>query len=183
MRAYLTGKISADFDASGYLDKLPPTFELDPNCGPRAFRSIDDVTLSGVIPTQDDIALISQLNDRLRCDLHYLAGSQTLWYIKAMVPGANRLKRSPLTATLAAMHRLSELSRYKPMRLNLFFEGGENWLLNEFIRMSPPQFIDEVTAQITGEQCMTPKCAASYIRHGETDEDLPCLRLDLCAKT
>ena len=156
MRAYLIGKLSADFDASGYLDSLPPTFQLDTARGPGAFRSVDGVTLSGVVPTQADIELISQLNDRLRCDLHYLAGSQTLWYIKAIVPGANRLKRSPLTSTLAAMHRLSELSRYKPMRLSRFFEGGENWLLNEFIRMSPPQFIDEVTAQITGEQCMTP---------------------------
>lgn len=157
MRAYLIGRLSADFDAPGHLSSLPATFVPTANDGPsRTFRSAEDVPVSATTPTDADIQQLALLNDRLRRSLHYIAGSQTLWYIKTNVSGANRLERSPLTLTLAAMHRLSELSRYHPMELNTFFSGPENWLLNEFIQMSPPQFIDEITAQITGEQCMTP---------------------------
>lgn len=162
LRAYLAGKLSADFDDPQYLANLPATFIPDINgASSRSFRSADEVTLSATTPSASDIVQLSQLNDRVRSSLHYIAGSQTLWYIKSNVPGASRLERSPLTLTLAAMHRLSELSRYHPMELSTFFSGPENWLLNEFIQMSPPQFIDEITAQITGEQCMTPNVRAA----------------------
>jgi len=157
MKAYLVGAISADFDAAQYTSKFPNSLlPVTSGTSSRSFRSADEVALSGVAPSQSDISLLAQLNDKLRHDLHYIAGSQTLWYIKANVPGANRLVRSPLTLMFAAMHRLSELSRYHPNELHTFFSGPENWLLNEFIRMSPPQFIDEIAAQITGEQCMVP---------------------------
>jgi hypothetical protein len=93
---------------------------------------------------------------QLRPDLQYLNGAQTLWYAKANVTGPKRLQRSPLTLTLAAMHRLSELCRYRPMELSAFFGGPKNWLLSEFIQMAPLQFFDEISAEITGHQFMTP---------------------------
>jgi YaaC-like Protein len=72
------------------------------------------------------------------------------------VRGPKRLARSPLTMTLLAMHRLSEICRYKPMELASFLAGQKNWLLTEFIRMAPPQFVDELAAELTGLQFMAP---------------------------
>jgi len=31
-----------------------------------------------------------------------------------------------------------------------------NWLITEFIEAAPPQFIDEVSAEMTGEEFMVP---------------------------
>jgi hypothetical protein len=42
------------------------------------------------------------------------------------------------------------------MELAAFLAGQKNWLLSEFIQMSPPQFIDEIAAELTGYQFMMP---------------------------
>lgn len=158
MDAYLVGKLSADFDDPLFMGRLPASLIADPGRGSsRDFRSVKAVKVTGqTLPTSADVAAIADLNRHLRPDLQYIAGSQTLWYAKAHVSGPRRLERSPLTLILAAMHRLSELSRYHPMELSQFFAGPQNWLLSEFIQMAPPQFLDEISAEITGHQCMTP---------------------------
>lgn len=157
--AYLTARISDDFDHLKFLPHLPVELKLDSKGdSDRCVRSASEVSVSGSeINSSKDIDAIAQLNKKFRVDLHYIAGGQTLWYAKAKdVSGTKRLLRSPLTLTLAAMHRLSELSRYHPMELSEFFKGPQNWLLSEFIRMAPQQFLDEISAEITGHQCMTP---------------------------
>ena len=58
--------------------------------------------------------------------------------------------------TLAAMHRISELCRYRPLELDSFLSGQENWLLTEFISQAPIQFIDEISSEITGYVFLTP---------------------------
>jgi hypothetical protein len=54
------------------------------------------------------------------------------------------------------MHKLSELSRYTPDGLSRHFECQHNWLISEFIEGAPPQFIDEVSSEMTGEEFMVP---------------------------
>jgi hypothetical protein len=49
-----------------------------------------------------------------------------------------------------AMHRMSEIARYKPLELNRLLEGRRNWILYEFTRVAQNQFIDEIAAEITG---------------------------------
>lgn len=51
-----------------------------------------------------------------------------------------------------AMHRLSEISRYKPIELNRLLNGRRNWIIHEFIRSAPKQFLDEISAEITGQE-------------------------------
>jgi hypothetical protein len=58
--------------------------------------------------------------------------------------------------TLAAMHRLSELCRYRPIELASFLAGQRNWLISEFIQQTPEQFIDEIASELTGHQIMVP---------------------------
>jgi hypothetical protein len=54
------------------------------------------------------------------------------------------------TLIIAAMHWLSELSRYNPQILNKHLEKDASWLLTEFINKSIYQFIDQISSEITG---------------------------------
>jgi hypothetical protein len=47
------------------------------------------------------------------------------------------------------------------MQLSAFLSGQKNWLLTEFIRMAPQQFIDEIAAELTGQQFMIPNVRPS----------------------
>jgi hypothetical protein len=157
-KAYLSANLSRDYAGSKYMRRLPASLIEDTaKHDGFAIRSRDSVPLGrATITTPIDLAKMQQLQRSLRPDLNYIAGSQTLWYVKAVVRGPKRLRRSPLTLTLMAMHRLSEICRYRPIQLASFLGGQKNWLLTEFISMSPPQFIDELAAELTGYQCMTP---------------------------
>lgn len=157
--AYFAAEISSDFNYATYSTRLPSSLQIDlQSCNPRSVRSVHAVEITSPnLAGAGEVDLIGGLNSRLRPDLHYIAGSTTLWYAKAK-PQLNEicLQRSPLTISLAAMHWLSELSRYSPKQLSNLFKGDQNWLLSEFIRMSPQQFVDEIATEITGHQCMTP---------------------------
>jgi hypothetical protein len=158
-KAYLVAHISSDFDYDSYIGFLPDSLKDESqNSHSRVVRSCESAQISSsTLSVDSDIAAIGDLNRKLRPDIQYIGGSTTLWYAKAKArSGDNILCRSPLTISLAAMHRLSELARYSPMQLANLFKGDQNWLLSEFIRMSPQQFIDEIAAEITGHQCMTP---------------------------
>jgi|CXWL01.1.fsa_nt_gi hypothetical protein len=156
--AYLRAKLSQEFSNGRYLKKLPPAFIRDADTdSTRVIRSRETVVIkSARLTLAADIESLARLNKRLRQDLNYINGSQTLWYAKAIVSGPNRLNRSPLTLTLAAMHRLSEICRYRPLQLEEFLAGQRNWLLSEFVTMAPDQFIDGIAAELTGHQFMLP---------------------------
>lgn len=161
--AYFCGKISKDFAGPESIRKLPPSLvtDLRLNDG-RSIRSTATAILERPeANTAVERASVAALLSELRPDLNYIFGAQTLWYAKAVVPGPARLKRSPLTCTLLAMHRLSEICRYRPMELASFLNGQKNWLLTEFIRMSPRQFLDEISAELTGQQFMLPNVRPS----------------------
>jgi uncharacterized protein (UPF0332 family) len=105
-------------------------------------------------PTDAELAELSGLNKQLRRVLHYINGAHTLWYLKST--GSHEIDRRPITLTLAAMHRLSEICRYKPSELRSFLDGQKNWLLSEFVAMAPTQFLDQIACEMTGHQIMIP---------------------------
>lgn len=156
--AYFSAKLSKDFAGKKFMSRLPASLVEDGTVKDgRTVKSVSTVALARpVAKTSLEIGTVATLMKTLRPDLNYIAGAQTLWYVKAVVPGPKRLERSPLTCTLLAMHRLSEICRYRPMELASFMTGQKNWLLTEFIRMSPSQFIDELAAELTGQQFMVP---------------------------
>lgn len=92
----------------------------------------------------------------LRSHLFYICGPQRLWYLKRDGNIPSIVRRSTITMTFAAMHKLSELSRYTPDRLARHFEAQHNWLLAEFILSAPLQFIDEISSEMTGCEFMSP---------------------------
>lgn len=102
-----------------------------------------------------NLTRLRRYHKNIRRDLLFIPGDRTLWYLKRRgQPSA--INRHPLTLTFAAMHRLSELARYKPTVLYRHFELKQNWLLSEFIAGAPFAFIDEMACEITNEDYMPP---------------------------
>lgn len=95
-------------------------------------------------------------HQRIRKNLQYIAGPSNRWYIKRNNI-VESISLSSLVITFAAMHRLSELSRYEPTVLSKHLNRQHNWLLSEFIRKAPYQFIHEISSEITGEEINLPR--------------------------
>ena len=155
---YLRAILSNNFSSQHVVNRLPATFILEKKEGNKYFiRSVQ--TISVVSPTrltQIEKNALKNLNKDLRQDLQCINGAHTLWYLKSNVSGPNKLNRSSTTLALGAMHRLSELCRYKPLELNSFLSSQKNWLLSEFIQQSPEQFLDQIASEITGYQFLQP---------------------------
>ncbi len=103
-----------------------------------------------------NLTRIANYNARTRASLVYIRGQPPSWYLKLSSISRNSISRSSLSLMLAAMHRLSELSRYDPLRLQLLLETQQNWLISEFIGSAPIQFLDEISTEITGQNLATP---------------------------
>jgi uncharacterized protein (UPF0332 family) len=143
-----------DIDWSEVKTILPPSLTEDQSRG-SSMRSRESVPLISSNPLgPDEISALRKLHRQLRLDLYYINGSLPLWYLRTR--SSRVLSRSQLTIILAAMHRLSEICRYHPSTLVKVMNGPINWLLHEFITMSPAQFFDEVAAEITGYQFLIP---------------------------
>lgn len=94
----------------------------------------------------------------IRKHVFYIYGNPTSWYLKKN-EAPKALLLSPLILIFAAMHRLSELTRYEPEKLAKHFDCNQNWLLSEFIKLALPQFIDEISSEITGLEFKIPNTA------------------------
>lgn len=98
---------------------------------------------------------LTRYHKNIRKDVQYIFGTNTLWYLKRKGL-ANGIDRNPATIIFAAMHRLSELARYQPTVLYRHFELRQNWLITEFIKGSPFEFIDQISCEITNQNFMQP---------------------------
>ncbi|MCW6681938.1 hypothetical protein NHG29_03520 [Aerococcaceae bacterium NML160702] len=79
------------------------------------------------------------------------AGQKSRWYYKNL-NHSKAIDVSPLVIVYAIMHRLSELSRYEPKTLYDYLSNESSWVITEFIKISPFQFINGITSELTGEQ-------------------------------
>lgn len=161
-RVYFRADITDNIPLASAIRRLPPLFVADPTFGPRAVRSEAFVCCKKpTTPTVNEVLQIAELNKNLRRELQFINGTEALWYIRGMVTGPARLQRQLPTLILGAMHRLSEICRYKPLQLASLLAGQKNWLLTEFIEMSAVQFIDEVASELTGLQFLVPNIRAA----------------------
>lgn len=156
--AYLQAVLSSNFSNNYVIKRLPNSFTLEKKENNKYFvRSVQTVTIlnPNSLTASEKTSLIN-LNKNIRQNLQFINGSHTLWYLKSNVSGPGKLNRQTTTLTLGAMHRLSELCRYKPLELNSFLSSKKNWLLSEFIQQSPEQFLDSIASEITGYQFLQP---------------------------
>lgn len=160
---YLRAILSEDFANRYVLNRLPPSFIFDCYIGKEiCIRSTNNMAINKPTKlTQVEKGHFKDFHEILRKDLFYINGSHTLWYLKSTVAGPKKLDRFSCTLTLGAMHRLSELCRYKPLEMNSFLSSQKNWLLSEFIQQSPDQFLDEIASEITGYQFLQPNIRAA----------------------
>lgn len=160
----LHARISKNFQSGHVLRRIAPNFILDSTAPANSYEIVSAASrpfIRPINPTPADLASLQSLQEELRKSVFYINGSETLWYVRSNVAGCKALSRMPVTMTLAAMHRLSELCRYKPVELASFLGGQKNWLISEFIQQSPEQFIDEIASEMTGHQIMTPNVRAA----------------------
>lgn len=146
---------TTDIDWNSFRRRLPASFQPLPG-DDKGVLSVLHVTLAASLnPTPTEMDALRRLHQDLRADMLYLNGAQTLWYLKT---GAGRqgIDRRPITLCLAAMHRLSEICRYRPSDLLSLLNGQKNWLLTEFLNMAPSQYLDEIACELTGHQIMIP---------------------------
>jgi len=108
------------------------------------------------VKKKENFLRLTEYHRKIRKDLYYIHGPERLWYLKRGKDFPQIIQRSSLTLTFGAMHRLSELARYEPMKLARHFDCQHNWLLCEFIKSSRDQFLDEISAEITGQDFMMP---------------------------
>lgn len=150
----LTAEVVEGVDWKRYRTRLPPEV-AEVIGGTPAIQSTTAIRWATINrPTVAELSDLMTLNAALRRSIHYINGTHTLWYLKTT--GTKAIDRTPATLTLSAMHRLSEICRYKPSDLKSFLDGSRNWLLTEFVAMSPPQFLDEIACEMTGHQIMIP---------------------------
>ncbi|WP_046180354.1 YaaC family protein [Domibacillus tundrae] len=81
----------------------------------------------------------------------YIYSTNELWYFKRTNLTAGIINKNSMVLTFAAMHRLSEMSRYDPNRLDAHLASQHGWLLSEFINKSLYQFIDMISSEISGD--------------------------------
>ncbi len=117
---------------------------------------------------------------KIRETLYYIHGPTRLWYLKRGGNVKGLIRRSSLTITFAAMHRMSEMARYTPSLLARHFDCQHNWLLSEFIATARSQFIDEISSEITGQEFMIPDEKASHeiLSNSCDDHFRPHTRID-----
>src|SRR5262249_17640038 len=156
-----TAKIEGRFADGRSLATLPPQFEIDRGfTNECVIRTRRRVKWFGKQSSKEQrtqaIERLCIYHRKQRQHLVYISSTPDLWYIKRPMGGAKYLNRYTLTLIMAAMHRLSELSRYDPAGLSRYLEGKENWLLTEFIELAPIQFIDELVCEMTSLEFGSP---------------------------
>ena len=157
-KAWLCAELSGNYANSHIINKITPmSFEKDNGVTNKFVirkRTRFNWYRSGANKS-DNIKNITKYHKNIRRDILYILGSNTLWYLKRRGQ-PNTIDRHPLTIMFAAMHRISELARYQPTVLYRHFEMKQNWLLSEFIKGAPFEFIDQIACEMTNQNFMQP---------------------------
>jgi len=159
--SWLVADIDKRYQNQHTINKLPNGYKQD-TLNPNEWKIRRNKKFKWDLKKDGETVAMNNLKDyhrKVRKDFYYISGRTRLWYIKRKSNAQSIIQRSTLTLTFAAMHRLSELSRYQPLRLSKHLNNQYNWLLSEFIRFAPYQFIDEISSEITGLEFMIPGIA------------------------
>jgi hypothetical protein len=92
----------------------------------------------------------------VRSDVFPIFAPTNRWYLRKNLTSAAKLDKSQMPLMFAAMHKLSELARYDPIRLAKHLENQQNWIIVEFLKMAPAQFINNIASEITGKEFVKP---------------------------
>ena len=153
---WLQCEVEEKFSNRNILQTIPERYEIDKGFEGQAVVRMKKRGRWKSGQSKQNFENLKQYNAKCRVDLVYIQGSMRLWYLRRQLASSNNIKRYQLTIIFAAMHRLSEMSRYEPVRLQKYMNSQTNWLLSEFVHNAPSQFIDEIASEITGNEFMPP---------------------------
>jgi hypothetical protein len=134
---------------------IQPGFEIFEDAGKHFIRRKRRFKWSGR-DIENSISQFIIYHKQIRRRIIPIFASENRWYLKKSVAGHDNLANSQPVLIFAAMHRLSELSRYDPIALSGHFNVNHNWLLSEFIRAAPAQFVYGMASEITGLESIRP---------------------------
>jgi hypothetical protein len=141
---------------SSHIDKvIQPGFEIFKNAEVVELRRKRRFHWSGR-DIENSLIEFTRYHKTIRRRIIPIYSAENRWYLTKNVAGHGRIPHSQLVLIFAAMHRLSELSRYDPITFSNHFNVNHNWLLSEFIRNAPNQFLYGVASEITGLEFIRP---------------------------
>ncbi|QRE78300.1 YaaC family protein [Methylobacterium aquaticum] len=133
------------------LATIPNTFKTSSYQNKIRLESVAKFSWSGARrPSPADIVQLSSFHREIRLDINYITSEKPLWYLKRNLSAYTMIRRYNITLMFLAMHRLSEIARYKPTELIQLLSGNRNWIIYEFVKVARKQFLDEIAAEITG---------------------------------
>lgn len=153
--AWFQAEIAKRYINSSTKKNIQPGFRLFENNGVYEISRKRRFKWSGR-DVEDSISNFEAYHKQIRRRIVPIYSSENRWYLKKSVAGHDNIKNSELVLIFAAMHRLSELSRYEPIDLNGHFNVNHNWLLSEFIKNAPTQFVYGIASEITGLEFIKP---------------------------
>jgi hypothetical protein len=162
LETWFFGEFPAKYDRTGLDRALPAGFEIDTHM-PTDFKKRKD---SGVVRRKKrfgwngralvaSVVAFRRYHAALRRRIEPIFSPETRWYLPIRL-GNDTPDKSSMALMFAAMHRLSELSRYNPLRLNEHLQSRNAWLLSEFLSVAPTQFVHGVASEITGREFLRP---------------------------
>jgi len=153
--AWFQAEVAKRYINSSTKKNIEPGFSLFKHNGTYEIRRKRRFKWSGR-NIEDSISNFETYHKQIRRRIVPIYASENRWYLKKSVSGHDHIKNSQLVLIFAAMHRLSELSRYEPIDLNGHFNVNHNWLLSEFIKNAPNQFVYGIASEITGLEFIKP---------------------------
>ena len=149
--AWFQCELEEKYNNKHTFNKLPDKFEVDKGRKDKCIIRYKDRFKWG---THDSKAFriqqLTRYHKKVRKKLYHIYSHNKLWYIKRK--GVDTaIDKSTMTLCFVAMHRLSELSRYQPRRLQSHLNSQNSWLITEFVEKSLQQFVDEISSEITGD--------------------------------
>lgn len=141
------------------LNKLPSSFERDIGVTDKLIirKKKRFKWQTGKANKVANLTRLTNYHSKIRKDIYCIQGRGRTWYIKRSTNiNQTIIERKTATLVFATMHKLSELSRYSPDRLNKHFSCLHNWVLSDFLNLSLYQFIDTIASEITGNEFVIP---------------------------
>lgn len=155
---YFQGDLTSSWPGGYTRSKLPKGYEINPaaNYGVISIRKKKRFNWSGRSEKVKTSNLIPY-HSKVRNKIHHIYDAPNYWYLKRDTNSGvadGIVNKNPTVIAFAAMHRLSELSRYDPDKLSRHFNNKYGWLLHEFLSRTLPQVLDELTSEITGREVL-----------------------------
>ncbi|MFY0616922.1 MULTISPECIES: YaaC family protein [Roseobacteraceae] len=155
---YFKGELTSGWNVGRTKKKLPSGYEIDPN-SPEDVRHVRRKKRFDWSGNSEKTKLenLGAYHAKIRRHIFQIYDAPGYWYLKRDAVGGisdGVIDKNPNIIAFAAMHRLSELSRYDPDKLLRHFNNRYGWLLQEFLARTLNHVLDDLTSEITGYEVL-----------------------------